>query len=70
MKYVLHFCKNKDCNNGWLDKDLTNCKDRPPRWKYCKECCKKLGIDFNKQEKPEKEMPQGRGINENLENQD
>ena len=47
--YVLHFCKNKECNNGWLDIDKTNVKDYPPHWKYCEECCKKLGIDFNKQ---------------------
>lgn len=49
MNYVLHFCRNKLCNNGWLDKDLTHCKTNPPKWKYCPECCKELGIDFDSQ---------------------
>jgi len=52
--YVVHYCPN--CNNCWIDEDKTNCKDRPPKWKLCRECCKKLGIDFNKQKKPKKEM--------------
>ena len=38
MKYVIHFCHNKKCNNSWIDKDLTNVKSRPPSWKYCPEC--------------------------------
>lgn len=50
--FVLHFCKNPDCNNGWVDVDETNVKTIPPKWKYCKECCKLLGIDFDKQKKP------------------
>ena len=50
--FVLHFCKNPDCNVGWLDTDETNVKTIPPKWKYCKECCKLLGIDFDKQKKP------------------
>lgn len=50
--FVLHFCKNPDCNNGWLDVDETNVKTIPPKWKYCRECCKLLGIDFDKQKKP------------------
>ena len=55
MNYVVHFCKNPDCNNCWIDKDKTHVKTVPPKWKYCKECCKKLGIDFNKQ-KPERRV--------------
>lgn len=47
--YVIHYCKNKDCNNAWIDEDITNVKTLPPQWKYCRECCKKLGIDFEKQ---------------------
>lgn len=47
--YVIHFCRNKECNNGWIDEDKTNAKTIPPSWKYCKECAKKLGIDFGKQ---------------------
>ena len=55
MNYVVHFCKNPDCNNCWIDKDKTHVKTVPPKWKYCKECCKKLGIDFNKQ-KPDRKV--------------
>lgn len=49
MNYVNHYCRNKKCNNNWIDKDLTHVTSIPPKWKYCKECCEKLGIDFNKQ---------------------
>ena len=47
--YVVHYCKNKDCDNAWIDEDLTNVQTIPPQWKCCKECCKKLGINFNEQ---------------------
>ena len=49
MNYVMHFCRNKKCNNGWVDADLTNAKTNPPDWKYCRECAKKLGIDYDAQ---------------------
>lgn len=49
MKYVVHYCHNNKCNNCWVDEDITNVKTVPPKWKYCKECAKKLGIDFDKQ---------------------
>lgn len=49
MNYVMHFCRNKQCNNGWIDKDLTNAISTPPSWKYCEDCCKELGIDFDSQ---------------------
>ena len=49
MNYVMHICRNKKCNNGWIDKDLTNAKVNPPDWKYCRECAEKLGIDYDKQ---------------------
>lgn len=57
MNYVMHFCRNSRlsernknyCNNGWIDKDLTNAQLLAPSWKYCRECCEKLGIDFEKQ---------------------
>ena len=49
MNYVMHFCRNKNCNNGWIDKDLTNVITNPPKWKYCRECAEKLGIDYNAQ---------------------
>lgn len=49
MSYVMHFCRNPKCNNGWIDKDLTDARINPPDWKYCKECCQKLGIDYEAQ---------------------
>ena len=49
MAYVVHFCRNSKCNKAWIDKDLTNVKTIPPKWKYCIECAKQLGIDFEKQ---------------------
>lgn len=52
MNYVAHDCRNTrngTCNNRWMDKDITYVTTKPPTWKYCRECCKKLGIDFNKQ---------------------
>ncbi len=49
MNYVMHFCRNKKCNNGWIDKDLTNAQVNPPDWKYCKDCAEKLGIDYDSQ---------------------
>lgn len=49
MNYVMHICRNPKCNNGWVDKDLTNAKSYPPDWKYCRECCEKLGIDYDAQ---------------------
>ena len=45
----MHFCRNKKCNNGWIDKDLTKVITIPPSWKYCRECCEKLGINFDSQ---------------------
>lgn len=37
MNYVVHFCKNPECNNCWIDEDRYNSM-KPPRWKYCPEC--------------------------------
>ena len=37
------------CNNGWIDEDVTSAYLLAPTWKYCKECCEKMGIDFDKQ---------------------
>lgn len=47
--YVIHFCRNKKCNNGWIDKDLTNAQVNPSSWKYCKECAENLEIDYDAQ---------------------
>lgn len=56
--YVVHYCPR--CNRCWVDKDLTHVKTLPPQWKLCKECCKELGIDFNKQK------PDGKNKSENV----
>lgn len=37
------------CNNRWIDKDKTGATTQVPTWKYCQECCKKMGINFEKQ---------------------
>jgi len=47
--YVNHFCKNRKCDENWVDKDITNAQTRPPQWKLCEKCCQKMGIDFNAQ---------------------
>lgn len=38
LPYVVHFCRNKACNVGWLDLDTTNVSSRPPQNKYCIDC--------------------------------
>jgi len=65
MNYVVHYCKNKSCNNAWIDKDLTNAQSKPHQWKYCKECCEKMGIDFDSQ-KPELKEYQKRNLQKGL----
>lgn len=55
--YVAHDCRNSRrsekskyyCNNRWIDVDMTGATTLIPTWKYCRECCEKLGIDFEKQ---------------------
>ena len=57
MNYVAHDCRNSRlsersknyCNNRWIDKDLTNAQLQVPTWKYCRDCCEKLGINFENQ---------------------
>ena len=57
MNYVAHVCRNSKlstknenyCDKIWIDKDLTRATTTPPTWKYCEECCRKLGIDYYKQ---------------------
>lgn len=53
--YVVHYCKNKKCNNAWIDEDLTNAKSRPPSWKYCEECCQQYGF-VNPPQPPKKKL--------------
>lgn len=49
MNYVMHFCRNKKCNNGWIDKDLTDARINPPDWKYCRECAVLFNIEYDAQ---------------------
>ena len=49
MDYVVHFCKNKECNNAFIAVDYTKVKDVPSHWRLCPDCCKKLDIDYGKQ---------------------
>ena len=49
MDFVAHICKNKDCNNIFVAEDYTKVKDVPPHWRFCPNCCDKLGIEYDKQ---------------------
>lgn len=52
LSYVAHDCRNTrnaTCNNRWIDVDITKVRSQIPTWKYCIECCQRLGIDFDKQ---------------------
>lgn len=45
--YVCHVCKKCDC--AFVAEDYTNAQDIPPHWRYCPDCAKELGIDYEKQ---------------------
>lgn len=47
MDFVTHTCKK--CGCAFVAEDYTNCQTTPPHWRYCPECCSKLGIDYDKQ---------------------
>lgn len=49
MNYVVHYCKNKNCNNAFMAEDYTKVIDIPPHWRLYPDCCKELGIDYDKQ---------------------
>lgn len=49
QNYVVHFCRNKSCDKCFIAEDFTNVRDIPPKWRYCPECAKALGIDYNGQ---------------------
>ena len=57
MNYVAHDCRNSRlsernknyCNNRWIDIDITKATTQIPTWKYCRDCCEKLGINFENQ---------------------
>lgn len=72
MNYVAHDCRNtrnNTCNNRWIDKDITGATTQIPTWKYCRECCEKLGINFENQ-KPSDYMSEKKiiAIQKNLKN--
>lgn len=37
IPYIVHFCRNRDCQESWLDTDMLNSKT-PPKWRYCPAC--------------------------------
>lgn len=45
--YVAHECKK--CGCAFVAEDYTNAQDQMPKWRYCEECAKKLGIEYEKQ---------------------
>ena len=47
MEYVTHTCKQ--CGCAFNAEDYTNAQDIPPHWRYCPECSKISGIDYEKQ---------------------
>lgn len=47
MDYVTHTCRRCEC--AFVAEDFTKVKDIPPRWRLCPDCCKELGIDYDKQ---------------------
>lgn len=54
-KFVAHACCNQNCNNIWVDEDLTNAKTNIPKWKYCAECCEEYGF-VNPETPPKKKL--------------
>ncbi len=52
--YVLHACKNHNCNEGWLDIDEYNAKVKPPKWRYCPTCKAKGYSDSKDPQKVER----------------
>lgn len=55
--FVWHACKNKKCNNGIMEEDLTNAQINCPTWRYCAECCEKYGY-VNPEFPPKKKLSQ------------
>lgn len=45
--YVAHICKK--CGCFFVAEDYTKATSFPPKWRYCKSCAEKLGIDYDKQ---------------------
>ena len=57
VNFCAHDCRNSRlsersknyCNNRWIDIDITKATTQIPTWKYCRDCCEKLGINFENQ---------------------
>lgn len=47
MDYVTHTCRK--CGCAFVAEDYTNCQDLPPKWRYCPDCAKAKGIDYESQ---------------------
>lgn len=63
--YVAHECKK--CGCAFVAEDYTNAQDRMPKWRYCEECAKKLGIEYKKQRPWTNRTPeQNQAINERM----
>lgn len=45
--YVCYVCKKCEC--AFIAEDYTNAQDKAPQWRYCRECCKELGIKYEEQ---------------------
>lgn len=41
QSYVVHYCKNSKCNNCFIDVDLYDAQNKPPKHKYCLDCVAK-----------------------------
>ena len=68
MDFVAHICRNKDCNNIFVAEDYTKVKDIPPKWRWCPDCCKELGIDYAAQTPKKNRTPEEqKKINEQTE---
>ena len=64
--YVAHECR--ECGCAFIAEDYTNAQDKMPKWRYCRECCKKLGIVYEKQTPRRNRTPeQQKKINEQIE---
>ena len=45
--YVAHICKK--CGCMFVAEDYTKATLLPPKWRYCKSCCKEMGINYDTQ---------------------
>jgi len=63
--YVVHFCRNRSCNVGWIDEDLTNATS-PPKWKYCPECVQQGFVNPDRPPKSEAAIRKAMLMNQRL----